>query len=739
MSEPKFLKKQYYFPIVALCMLIFIGGSLSWYRENLAQELNAVSCEVLDNILEQQRFTFASKLQGQSDDMKIYAQFFESPSGDSLQEQLDFITRNSTFDTVNYVDRNGNTLKNTGQRLNVADRDYFLRAMEGESVIADPIISRVTGSSIVTFATPIYRNGKVDGALVGVYNSENLFHLLMPSFNGRGYTYITTNAGEIIAKTNTSSSLASYNNLFDALDIVGVYELDDSHTIRANASRMVDGHSRYLHDGEARMMHYGPVGINDWYIFSVAPVDAISPQSIGIMSQTTLIVLVVSVIFALSILYIYITQRKHLQELQQTAFVDSLTGGPNRQRFTLNSAELLKTTTPYAFVLLDVDKFKVLNDTLGYQSGDAVLKTIGRTLTRHLGADEAFGRGGSDKHYILMRYTNDGELRTRIQTMIEEIEHRFRQNIDTTYNLVLCVGVYVITTRDKDINILGDRARHAHRLIKGRGASSIAFYNEEIRNRILAEKEVENHMHAALKNKEFLLYLQPKYLLHTRKICGAEALVRWQGGNNVFVYPDQFILVFERNGFVTKLDMYMLEAVCITLRNWIDQGITPIPISINFSRLHLRNPNFVSDIAAAVERYRIPPHLIEVELTESAMLDNESLLIRVLEQLHEHGFTLSMDDFGSGYSSLGLLKNLPVDVVKLDKTFLSENRDRERARTVIASMIQMARNLDICTVAEGVETQAQIDLLTELGCDIVQGFYFARPMPLQDLDLLLKE
>lgn len=727
--------------LMAIVILVCMSGALLVYRKTLQTDLSVVSCETLHNILEQQRFTFSSKMQDQKSALQTYAdslEYAEDLEEEVLLEKLRLITKNSTFDYVSYVSPDGDTLENTGMHLNVADRDYFKRALAGETVIANPVKSKVTGKNIVTFATPILRDGEITAVLAGIYDTENFSKILLPLFDGKGYTYITTTEGEIIIKTD-SSRFALYSNIFDAMQDMEFYELDSKAAVKEKISKDLSGHSRFLLDGERRRLHYAPVGVNNWYIFTVAPDSVIAPHVMDIMSNTTFFMAGMTFLSVLILVYLFIVQKNHLKELNDIAYVDSLTGASNRKSFKLKAEEILKTAdTSYAFLLLDIDKFKVLNDTFGYGCGDLVLINIANIIRKNLKGGEIFGRCESDEFFLLVHYTDDKTLEDRALTLIGQIETQFKTQISDSYRLVICVGINVISNHQESVNSICDRARHAHRLIKGMDESGVSFYDEEIRNKILEEKEVENKMHAALRNNEFLLYLQPKYYLDNESIYGVEALVRWKKEDFPIIYPDKFIPVFEKDGFITKLDMYMLEKSCQTIRGWIDEGIEPIPVSINFSRLHLKNSNFVEEIFRVVEQYEIPPELIEVELTESTMLNNEEVLVDMLSHLHERGLTLSMDDFGSGYSSLGLLKNLPVDVIKLDRTFFVDYCELDRAVTVVSGIISMAKKLGIKTVAEGVETKEQILFLKELGCDIVQGYYYAKPMAVAELTEILK-
>lgn len=726
---------------VILLLLITLASIVS-YRFYIEKNLAASSSNTMDSVLAQQKYEFASKLENQRQNIKAFANIFSHNdlTQEELIKELTAVSTNSTFSYATLVSLDGSAIENTGETMDLSDRDYFKRALKGETVIADPMTSKTTGESIVVFATPVRDGDEIVAVLLGVYDAETLSSLLQPSFGGKGFAYITTSDGTVMAKTQGNDTIPLYGNLYEKLEVAKTLKYDSVAEIKANVIARKSGHTQYKSGGEKRLLHYAPLGINEWTIFSIASESVVTSQSANILGSTTFFAIGIFALCLMAILYFFLQQKKHLKQLTEIAFVDGLTGAANRKKFKLAAADLLKASkTHYAFAIMDIDKFKVLNDTLGYACGDKLLIYIADVLRANIRNNETFGRCDSDEFYMLLQYSDEADIQTRIERIFSQVDVRFKSGMDSAYNLVLCVGIYVIADSTEEVNVITDRAKHAQLLAKGHLISSISFYSEKIHEKILQEKIIENRMHDALSKGEFMLYLQPKYQLSDETICGAEALVRWNTGGSLILYPDQFIPVFEKNGFVTKLDMYMLEMSCAFIKKWLDAGVAPIPISINFSRLHLQNENFVEDISAIVDKYQIPPNLIEVELTESTMLNNERDLINVLSQLHEHGFTLSMDDFGSGYSSLGLLKNLPVDTVKLDRTFFTQYNDLARAKTVISNMILMAKELGIFTVAEGVETKEHIDLLYGLGCDIVQGYYFAKPMPAVDLNALMKE
>ncbi len=297
--------------------------------------------------------------------------------------------------------------------------------------------------------------------------------------------------------------------------------------------------------------------------------------------------------------------------------------------------------------------------------------------------------------------------------------------------MVPSFGICEVDNIETPINVLCDWANLAMKTIKGNYLNTYAFYDGKLRERILEEKKIENQMHDALLQGQFTLYLQPKVHIPTSRIIGSEGLVRWIHPVEGIMPPDRFIPLFEKNGFIIRLDEYIWEQACITLRRWIDHGLTPTPISVNMSRMHIHDPRLREKLVDLVKRYGLPPHLLELELTESAFLENESGLFESMKDLQRYGFQFSMDDFGSGYSSLNMLKSMPVDFIKIDRGFLNEVVATDRGKTVIRFSISLAKEMNIRVIAEGVENEEQAAFLLEAGCSYAQGYFYSRPLPVQ--------
>ncbi len=380
-----------------------------------------------------------------------------------------------------------------------------------------------------------------------------------------------------------------------------------------------------------------------------------------------------------------------------------------------------------------MDNLDFLNELYGFSIGDKIIQATAKALHAIINKQtECYGHIYGDRFILLFECKSFDDIKSKRV----EFDKVYFPLIETLidHKVKIVSGAYLIEKQETDIQIILEKVSFAHRTARQNKLpdGGMQRYDTALKRARDLEQEIENKMERALQKKEFRMYLQPKYYLNNEKIAGAEALARWWVDEANIIPPGEFVPVFEKNGFVVKLDMYMFEEACIFMRNMLNQGKNPVVISVNFSRLHLLNINFVDDLCEIADKYQIPHHLLEIELTESAMLDNQDTLMSVLNGLHKKGFTLSMDDFGSGYSSLGLLKDIPINVVKIDRSFFENAEDVERERVVISSVMEMAKRLAIHTVAEGVETKADIDMLKEIGCDIVQGFYYAKPMPFEE-------
>ena len=450
---------------------------------------------------------------------------------------------------------------------------------------------------------------------------------------------------------------------------------------------------------------------------------------------------------ALTWLFIFWASAKKLlklegenRELNDLTRRDVLTGLYQLDPFKKEAQRLLDTLPQekFAVVYTDFADFKYINDVFGYEYGDSILSHYGEILRHGLRENEVGGRVSADNFVLLLRYQGRGEAASRQheadQAILQYMNVAHDGQLLPTYCGICCVEDVI-----EDLKIDGflDRANFARKTVKNGTNRNYAYYDEGIRSRLRAEKDIESRMLGALEHHEFIVYYQPKVNLHTGKIGCAEALVRWQSQGGAIIPPDKFIPVFERKHLIDQLDQYVFEDVCRWLRGLLDAGKPALPVSVNVSRLQFYDQNFVERYVAIRDRYAIPPELLEIEFTESIAFDNSALLVRIVNRLKQAGFTCSIDDFGKGYSSLGLLKNLSIDTLKIDSFFFSDGPDRDR--DIVESIVELVQKFNIQTVAEGIESPEQVEYLRGIGCDYVQGYVFYRPMPRQDYEMLLEE
>ncbi len=430
------------------------------------------------------------------------------------------------------------------------------------------------------------------------------------------------------------------------------------------------------------------------------------------------------------------------KRITEASYKDIVTGYGNFEKFKNDAQDILNDNpnTDYVMFYFNIKNFKYINETYGHSVGDRTLKTVSDVLNKYLHEGETFARVISDTFIMLIHYKNQESFMDTFTHIKNEI-HDSCKLIQDRFVVDFITGILIIdeTMHSYSINRLVDRAMMAEKSVDLTMGITYAFYDDEYHKKVLNEAQIENSMHGAMENKEFCAYVQPKYDIMSNGLVGGELLVRWMSPSKGFLEPASFIPSFEKNGFIYQIDCFMLEEACKSLRRYLDNDIYVMPFSVNLSRITLTHPEFLMNVQNIVDKYYIPHHYIEFEITESIFSENYSQMISVLRQLKSWDFKINMDDFGTGYSSLTLLKDLPIDVIKLDQDFLARSTANDKnAACILKSIIDMAHTLDIRVVSEGIETPEQLEMLKSINCEIGQGFLFARPMPIADYDKLIK-
>lgn len=436
------------------------------------------------------------------------------------------------------------------------------------------------------------------------------------------------------------------------------------------------------------------------------------------------------------IIYLEYSRYQSNHALFKVVYVDELTGLPNMEQMKAIVDEKIKNKDAFFLAVFDTKNFKIINDLWGYEKGDEHLKFVGDKLKEFSDVFEFACRCENDNFAVIVKNSSLAVGVSILDTLFAEIGC-LKNN--SNYHVQYSCGIVQQEGNYENANAMFDCAKIAKSIGKKNNRTQIIVYDEFTKEEMIRRQNMKDNLHSGLKNDEFVVYLQPKYNLADDSLAGAEALIRWNFKHEKFLSPMQFVPVFEEDGSIGLIDQYVLEKVCECFREWMDEGYELLPVSVNISRVQLTNRNLVKEIADTVKKHEVPFEYIDLELTESAAFDNTGYLLETMEEIKHAGFRLSMDDFGTGYSSLGLLQKMPLDILKLDKAFVDDYLDEkcEKERLMICDIISMAHHLGITVLAEGVETRLQRDMLKNAGCEIIQGFYYSKPIPIDEYEALL--
>lgn len=421
-----------------------------------------------------------------------------------------------------------------------------------------------------------------------------------------------------------------------------------------------------------------------------------------------------------------------LKKEKYIATHDTLTGLYNKQYFYEKVGLYLKKNPEEQMLMVctDIKDFKMINDFLGTKTGDVVLQNFARILKERMVKAVCFGRLGNDVFGVLIEKGCYSDL---LFDNNNQTEFFAGMKKEVSFPIINYVGVYEITDRALPVSVMCDRARMAIAKIKGDYHKRIAYYDETLREKILHEQELVSEVGEALAKGQIKMYLQPQMSVDG-KLLGAEALVRWIHPTKGPIMPSEFIPVFEKNGLISDIDRYIWETACKQLKKWKTQGRDDLYISVNISPRDFYFLNIYQEFTQLVEKYRIAPQNIKLEITETAIVMDLKRQMELIERLRHNGFIVEMDDFGSGYSSLNMLKEIHVDVLKIDMAFLKKAEDEERSKKILQMVIGLSRQLGMPVITEGIENAEQVAFLSEIGCEMFQGYYFAKPMSVEEFE-----
>lgn len=709
-----------------------VKAETSGYMQEIAKQMgNNISKTISDNF--SVLSTIASVLMGS--DITTYS---------GMQEIISEHQSHWNYQKIMLIDSKGVAYDEDGKTVTLKNDTYLQDVVVAKQSSMSPS-QVIDGKECIVFAIPL-ENINVDGksmvALAGAYDLNTFDRILaMSAFDGKGYAHIVRKDGTIVIRSSSPNAMQTGYNILHSLTAASITGKQGIVDVQSSIENGDSGQIEFKLNKNHEYMTYTPLESLSWSLLTFVPVSAVNHKSNLLLNLTIMLCGFITLAFALLFSLLLITYYKNKQHLENIAYVDTVTGGNTMGKFKELAASLLpvKGAMQYALVYINIEKFKVLNEQFGRPSCDDMLKSVYWGISDDLTEDECIGRLFADNFCTLVRYTDEKQLTHRFSVWQQNCLNKMEESGMSWLPPTVEFGVYIIGNNSIPMDHMVDRAK----LSLNEAGSGLygkvryAIYDERVRKLLFREKHLEDMMEAALQRGEFEVYLQPKYNTQTEKIGGAEALVRWKSELEGMIYPDEFIPLFEKNGFVVQLDLFVFEVVCKKIREWLNEGKRPVKISVNCSRVHLKNPRFLEYYSKIALQYDIPNKAIEIELTESTVFENVETLTQTIREIHLAGFGCSMDDFGSGYSSLNLIQDIPVDTLKLDKIFFrSISHDTSRTESVVGSIITMSKALSMETVAEGVEERVQVDMLKRLNCDYIQGYYFARPMPISQFEEL---
>lgn len=735
-------KNSFFITIMLLLISLAFIVTVSVVFNNIKTNLESEIISSLSEEAEENAALIEKEIDAKFGILQSFANELSS-TGDEIEEIRDMqsFVEVYNFKRMGFVDLNGIAKTTDGFEKDLSFREFYQVGLKGESFITASLPETVGDSTedmINILSVPVYDNkGEIKGVLFATYLTEKFHEVIFSdSFQGEGYTYIVAGDGDVISSYGDGMQ-KEYDNIFiytgDAAQYDDAIQEKVENDMREKISRVGIGVNE---DNDKYFYCYKPLEIEsadmNWYIFSIEPKSVLDERMHPIMRDIQfLTVILICILVMANIVFLFYNVRRR-QELFRLAYKDSITGGDNFSNFK-EKAKKYENTEGYV-IALDISEFKLVNNVCGNASGDEVLKVIWDVILANCNDNEQAARVNADRFVIFWIESSKKTVTYRIEKLINEIEGISEQlSVPRLYPVI---GIRAVEKLDDADKRYGEALR-AKALVKNRRDRHYAFYDEIDYDTIVENKNLENGFEKALADKKFEVWYQPKFNSHTGKIVGSEALIRWRADDGSLISPGRFIPLFEKNGNIIRLDEYVFREVCRQQKEWQKEGIQILPVSVNISRFSLYYSNVVEKYERIINYYDVDHKYVQIEITESAIIEN-TVIVELIQKFHDAGFDILLDDFGSGYSSLASLNQMPFDTIKLDKS-LVDYVGNENGEKLLKFIVQLVQSLGMKITAEGVEYKEQLDFLENLNCDDIQGFYFSKPLMLADFSAKLTE
>ena len=716
--------------LVLICAIVFL---MSYVQQLLNSDVRIN----LSQIVTQNKDVITSKLAVELNTMELDAkqlgERFQQTGATTTQAQhqafLEFADYKEDYSLV-WTQADGRAISAGGKEFDVSGRAYFHVGMTGTPNISERIVSLADGAEVFVFCVPVYQGSRIIGVVQKQYTPQEMYDLCAVSlFSEKGSTYIINSQGQVLISSDNSQESQESDNYYQ---LVRRNNPRAARQLEADIQNNQAGFMDAVVNGQHIFAAYTPIEqLHDWHLISSIPTDAVSPNANIVVKMFYVVLLVATLVFTSCLLYYWSLTRKQQQTLEQLAFVDQVTGGNSFTKFTVELEQMLGRSTgePLYICAIDIDNFKYINGFYSFEAGNMILQTIYQRYSARLAPGEMLARMTADKFVMLLR----DDAPQRLDQLVE------LELLIDGIKIYLSAGLYRIPEIPFSINLMVDKAFMAAQRVKGLHFKHMERYTEELDAEVAHNEQLKRALELALEQGDIIPFFQPKVNINTRKLIGAEALARWRDNTGRLISPGEFIPVCEKTGLISLVDMTIFEQTLQFIQRSLQQGVACVPISVNFSRLHLLNENFVELLLQKLEQYQVPPQYIELELTETVIFENYQTIHTFIQEIHRHGLKISMDDFGSGYSSLHMLKDMEIDVLKIDRGFLMNTASNNRQRIIFGAIVQLAEQLKMEVVVEGVETLENVQLLEEFGCSIAQGYYYSRPVDGQQFADIYRE
>lgn len=726
--------------IYILVVLLFILLGSYFYIKYLKELTNESIFTSITEIGRQNAGKLNLKIDSQMKFVDQIVHTIENGNFKSVEEILksfgsDYKSHN--FRRLMILDKEGNGITNDNIKINNYPNisEFFLY----ENVCLTENRPSSFSDDYINIYSKTFTFNNAEYVLFATINTEEYEQILSQRvFNGKGGTLLLNNKGQVLIDSYGLTE-NNDNNFYEYL--IKKYNLNDNtkvfnkiKTMREKITNNEVGNLNLKLGKNEYFLNYEKLGINGWYVITIAPNTVIAKETTEFLSLSFIICIVFCFIVISILIYIDVSNQIQKQKLYNIAYIDPITLLGNEVYFKEKGEKFLQESSRNNYIIaLDINKFKALNNIYGYKFCNKILKTLGEKLENLLPDNNITCRMSNDIFVTIFNYERG--IERLLNQIFNDISNFTIDNKKVQVNL--SIGVYKIMPEENDINKVLDKAYMARAKIKGVYDKNYYIFDEVLENKLIEEQKIESSMESALKKKEFKVVYQPKMHVKNEKLYGAEALVRWYKDGNI-IPPGKFIPLFEKNKFIIKLDLYMFEQVCKDMSMWKEKYNFVPTISINVSKEHFANENFIDEYAKIVDKYKIERNKIDIEITESATTEEKVDTLKILNNIKAKGFLISIDDFGTGYSSLSMLQNMPIDIIKIDKVFV-DKADLNSDNNIINYIMFIAKHLGVKTIVEGVETKEQVEFIKKIKSDIIQGYYYSKPISKEEFEVYFNE